>query len=783
MDREQRLAESESALLERRRALPATAGLVADGAVDWDTLLSAREGLAAERAETLLNWSAAIGRAVATPDPAPAVFWESLSERLGVVLAHELPELGASDVNEVIERALSAVGVAVRSRPPSAAPPALRPSTATAVDEEAELLAGVGGSEPTPDVEESPSMGSFFRALDEVLPDTTPAPRVPPPSLNVPPPLRAQTPAPKPAPEPFPEPEPFAEPEPFPEPDMDFDPATEVPGTLDLTPPVPLVASPPAPRVATPPVPEAAPQFVLPGARGAFSELSTLVELGPASEVPSGASVADSTEVTGALLDDFEVKVPPAPVSRGPLPQSDIDDLFATFSPVRVQAVTAATPPSPPVDDFGSFSALTVDLHSAIEQSVEAILLQPTKASPAPPLAPVNAANDHEMAMRMTEEVHLTDADIAELFSARAQAGDPFAFEMAGPPPPAAPPRVEVRAPVLAKPTSPPGFTELSDDDDPFADLAAGLAETSISVPPRPDVTDDPFAEIAAELEAELAAEMARVTPAAAPVDSGPTENDDPFLFIEPILGYDTGDSTPLPPPELAPERESAPEREPAPESEPPARGRSPGPLDFRPTLGRVERARTTTGSLRPPARPADRGAATFAAMAAELDIAGVDPWRELDISDLRSSGHPGPLPIPDPAPVTLAAPPERVQAARNPRAKLAVKVGIEYGTSFFTGFSGNVSRAGLYVATHQSVPVGERVELFFEMPDGHAVGAPAVVRWARDAEQAALDGSSPGLGLAFVGLSHDDTIILERFVAAHAASVLYDEAGTQDRY
>ena len=104
------------------------------------------------------------------------------------------------------------------------------------------------------------------------------------------------------------------------------------------------------------------------------------------------------------------------------------------------------------------------------------------------------------------------------------------------------------------------------------------------------------------------------------------------------------------------------------------------------------------------------------------------------------------------------------------------VKVGIEYGTSFFTGFAGNVSRGGLFVATHQTIPVGARVELFFEMPDGHSVAAPAQVRWVRDIEQANMDGSAPGIGLAFVNLTHDDAIVLERYVATHAASVLYDE-------
>ncbi|MCK6571458.1 PilZ domain-containing protein [Myxococcota bacterium] len=122
------------------------------------------------------------------------------------------------------------------------------------------------------------------------------------------------------------------------------------------------------------------------------------------------------------------------------------------------------------------------------------------------------------------------------------------------------------------------------------------------------------------------------------------------------------------------------------------------------------------------------------------------------------------------------------MRGQRGHRANLAVKVGVEYGTTFFTGFSGNVSKGGVFVATHQTLPLGARVELFFEMPDGHAVSVPATVRWGRDVEQAALDGSPPGLGFSFVSLTHDDAIILERYIAAHAQSVLYDEANPPGR-
>jgi uncharacterized protein (TIGR02266 family) len=117
----------------------------------------------------------------------------------------------------------------------------------------------------------------------------------------------------------------------------------------------------------------------------------------------------------------------------------------------------------------------------------------------------------------------------------------------------------------------------------------------------------------------------------------------------------------------------------------------------------------------------------------------------------------------------------ERTRAQRDPRAGLSAKVGIEYGSTFFTGFSGNVSLGGLFVATPNALPHGARVEVFFEMPDGHAISAPATVCWHRPAEQAALEGLPAGLGFRFVELSHDDEIALERFIGAQEASILYE--------
>ncbi len=97
----------------------------------------------------------------------------------------------------------------------------------------------------------------------------------------------------------------------------------------------------------------------------------------------------------------------------------------------------------------------------------------------------------------------------------------------------------------------------------------------------------------------------------------------------------------------------------------------------------------------------------------------------------------------------------------------------MEHGNSFFTGFSGNISSGGLFVATHQLLEIGGQMELFFEMPDGHEVGVVAEIRWRREYNPAATD-QPPGMGLRFLNLGYDDQILVDRYIANHE-TIFYD--------
>ena len=76
----------------------------------------------------------------------------------------------------------------------------------------------------------------------------------------------------------------------------------------------------------------------------------------------------------------------------------------------------------------------------------------------------------------------------------------------------------------------------------------------------------------------------------------------------------------------------------------------------------------------------------------------------------------------------------------------------LEFGedAQFFTGLSLDISEGGLFVATYTEIPIGTRLVLCFELPDGTEVEARGEVKWRRTQ---AADGERPGIGIAFTDL------------------------------
>jgi uncharacterized protein (TIGR02266 family) len=97
-------------------------------------------------------------------------------------------------------------------------------------------------------------------------------------------------------------------------------------------------------------------------------------------------------------------------------------------------------------------------------------------------------------------------------------------------------------------------------------------------------------------------------------------------------------------------------------------------------------------------------------------------------------------------------------------RATLKASVSLTSESNFYTGFMNDISEGGLFVATHNVIPRGSRMEIEFSLPDDdepiHVLGE---VRWV--VEYNPLSDGHPGMGLQFVDLKEKDRVRIEQFV------------------
>lgn len=88
-------------------------------------------------------------------------------------------------------------------------------------------------------------------------------------------------------------------------------------------------------------------------------------------------------------------------------------------------------------------------------------------------------------------------------------------------------------------------------------------------------------------------------------------------------------------------------------------------------------------------------------------------------------------------------------------------EVSVEGPHTFFNGFTEDISRGGIFLATTQLFPIGMKMKLSFEI-EGEHVEIDAVVRWSRSSSNSDL---ATGMGLQFVDLPDNVVIVFEKFL------------------
>jgi uncharacterized protein (TIGR02266 family) len=124
-----------------------------------------------------------------------------------------------------------------------------------------------------------------------------------------------------------------------------------------------------------------------------------------------------------------------------------------------------------------------------------------------------------------------------------------------------------------------------------------------------------------------------------------------------------------------------------------------------------------------------------------------------------------------DEAPIPLS---RRRKNERRSRRRVGVEadIGFQSDTNFYTGFSGDLSDGGIFVATDDVLPVGTELTVSFVLPPGaRQITAEGRVSWTR----AATDESPSGMGVAFESIEAADQEAVLEFIDRRAP-LFYDE-------
>lgn len=105
------------------------------------------------------------------------------------------------------------------------------------------------------------------------------------------------------------------------------------------------------------------------------------------------------------------------------------------------------------------------------------------------------------------------------------------------------------------------------------------------------------------------------------------------------------------------------------------------------------------------------------------------------------------------------------------------VEVDIASENNFFTGFIRNISTGGLFIHTHDPLPIGRELNVRFTVPTlRDPITARAVVRWVRAYGAHAPD-SVPGMGVQFLDvLPNEATRAINEFIQKRREPEFFDE-------
>lgn len=104
-------------------------------------------------------------------------------------------------------------------------------------------------------------------------------------------------------------------------------------------------------------------------------------------------------------------------------------------------------------------------------------------------------------------------------------------------------------------------------------------------------------------------------------------------------------------------------------------------------------------------------------------------------------------------------------------RKDIQLDVSLYSDSNFYAGFTENLSAGGVFVATHNLLAVGEKLDVTITLPNDEAIVGHGVVRWLREYNEAS--DCPPGMGIQFESISNEE--LMREFLAARAP-LFHDE-------
>ena len=96
-------------------------------------------------------------------------------------------------------------------------------------------------------------------------------------------------------------------------------------------------------------------------------------------------------------------------------------------------------------------------------------------------------------------------------------------------------------------------------------------------------------------------------------------------------------------------------------------------------------------------------------------------------------------------------------------RISVCTEISLGSESNFFTGFTGDISEGGVFMATVEVMPVGTEVEVSFTLPTGAKIDAKGQVRWVRELDILNPE-QFPGMGIQFTQVPASSVAAIHQF-------------------